>query len=732
METITNTDTERRLNERTDNSRIETQIDRLLQDMTIEEKAGQMLMINISEINRHPNKREFAHVSVDETKFLNFVNKYKVGSFLNGIATPPESWYRFSKTIQELNLKHSRLNIPLIFGIDHIHGANYISNATIFPQTLNLAATFRSEYARHMGRITGVESADLGHHWIFAPITDLGNNPKFARFYETAGEDPYLAAELGKAFVEGLQDNPETAPYRQAATVKHFLGYSDPKSGWDRTPAQISDQSLHEFHVPPFLVPMEAGAMTVMIQGGEINGIPVNASAELLTGLLRDKMKFKGVAVTDWEDVERLHTLHNVADDMKEAVYQAVTAGIDICMAPFDPSFQPELVELVKEGRISEERLDLSVSRILRLKLELGLFDHPFPRNDRFDRIGNPAHTSIALESARESLVLMKNEHKRLPLKPGTSIVLAGQNAAVKRGLAGGWVYEWIPEDDKFFPTDMPTLYDGLSKEFDVVLSDEASIAEDAARADAVIIATGELPYAEGWGDFLDQSLDKKELRLIDAAIETGKPVIIVFLAGRPRIVSDQYDKVDAFIWAGWPGPLGAQAITDVLTGKSNPSGKMPFSWPRYPAVWFPYNHRVTDHRVFLPVEETDVWLQPFGQGLSYTEFTYSNLEINASTTGGDGSFRAKVTVTNTGKLPGAESVLWYIYDEKASVSRPVRMLKHFEKHEFKPGENKVFEFEIIPDTHLWFPDEQGEKVLEEGWFTLYVGDQKTRFNLVF
>jgi len=726
------TDRERREFERSDDEIIEQRIDHLLGEMTLAEKVGQMLMINISEINRPDDARYSNLPRVDVEKFLYFINEYHVGSFLNGIAVPPAQWYAFSLQIQELNLKNHRLKIPVIYGIDHIHGANYISGGTIFPHMINIAATFRPEYAHEMGRITGLESADLGHHWIFAPIMDLGRNPAFPRLYETAGEDPYLAGLLGAAFVRGLQQNEGIQPYRQAATPKHFIGYSDPVSGWDRTPADISDQTLQEFHVPPFQATIDAGAHTVMIQGGEVNSEPVHASYKLLTGLLRDQMGFTGVVVTDWEDVERLWTYHNVVENLKEAVFVAVQTGIDVSMAPYDPSFHPLLIGLVQEGRISEERIDLSVARILRLKLQLGLFDYPFPRNDRFDRIGYTEHQKVALNAARESLVLMKNDKALLPISPDSKIVLTGMNANNKRGLTGGWTYEWIPGDDILFPEEMPTIFEGLQQKFNVVLAvstdDIQTLSND---ADYIVVATGEPPYAEGYGDIADLNLDEDEKIIIRAALDTGKPVVVLMIAGRPRLLTGLYDEIDAFIWVGLAGTHAAQAITGVLSGEVNPSGKLPFSYPRYPSVWYPYNHKNFIGRSFLYDPEYTVWLSRFGEGLSYTTFDYNNLMVSDTCLAKNGSITATVALENTGEREGSETVLWYIHNEVSRITRPVRMLKHFEKQSLKPGEKREFSFEIIPDKHLWHPDSAGNRILEEGYFTIFVGDQKIRFKLL-
>ncbi|HYG40767.1 MAG TPA: glycoside hydrolase family 3 N-terminal domain-containing protein, partial [Cytophagales bacterium] len=625
------TDAQRRQNERTSNEAIEKRIDDLLSKMTLEEKIGQMTQVNNSEIVTNANWGAGTDLSieikVDTTKLGKMLRKYHVGSFLNGIAVPAQTWYEFYKDLQEYNMKVSRLKIPIIYGIDHMHGPNYIENATIFPHAINMAATFNNQFPADMAHVTAVEAADVGHQWIFGPVLDVARTPLWGRFYETLGESPYQVATMGSIYTKAIQNEKDIEPYKIAASAKHFLGYSDPKSGWDRTPAEISDQTLYEIFVPPFKAAIEAGVKSIMINSGEVNGEPVHASHRLLTELLRDELNFKGVAVTDWEDIIRLYRNHKTATNEKEATYIAIMAGVDMAMTPYTVDFCDHLKALAKEGRITEDRIDLSVARILRMKMEIGLFENPYPRNDRFDKIGSPEHKAKALAVAQESIVLMKNENT-LPLLPekAKNILVAGPLANSKSALGGGWTLRWMTSDETLYPKDMLTVYTALQKEFSgakVNLANNISdIKSKAATADVIVVAVGELPYSEGFGSLHDLSLPKEQIEVIEAAQSTGKPVVIVMISGRPRIITDVYKKSNAVLFAGWPGFEGAQAIAEIISGKVNPSGKMSFNYPIATNRLLPHNHKSSE--VVLAHEiENPVALKHFGTGLSYTNFTY-------------------------------------------------------------------------------------------------------------
>jgi beta-glucosidase len=725
---------ELRTAEKTDNKEIESRIDDLLGQMTLEEKIGQMTQINNSQIVTESNWGAGADLKittkVDTAKLGLMLRKYHVGSFLNGIAVSPETWFQFYKDIQEYNMKVSRVKIPVIYGIDHMHGPNYLEGATIFPHAINTAATYNNQFPADMAHVTAIETADLGHQWLFAPVFDIARTPLWGRYYETLGESPYVSATMGSIFVKTVQNETEIAPYKIAATAKHFFAYSDPKYGWDRGPVDVSEQALYEFHLPSFKAAIDAGIKTVMVNSGEINGEPVHSSPWVLTEILRDRLKFKGVAVTDWEDIIRLYRNHHTAVDEKDATYQAINAGIDVAMTPYTTDFFDHLKALVEEGKISKERIDLSVSRILRLKLELGLFENPYPRNDRFNRIGAPENRAKALEAARESIVLMKNENV-LPLSASSKILLAGPNADVKRSLAGGWTLRWIPAEEGIFPKDMLTVYTALQKEFsNVTLASAADIKSKASRADAIVLAVGEEPYSEGYGSIQDINLPDDQIELIKNAQATGKPVVLIMISGRPRVITKIYPGCKSVLFAGLPGFEGAQAIAEIISGKVNPSAKMSFNYPNAVNRLVPHNHKVSEvtlaHEIPNPIA-----LVPFGTGLSYTTFEYSDLSLSDSViNANDGSIKATVNVKNTGAREGKEAVLWFVHDEVASISRPVRDLKYYEKELIKPGETKTFTFTITPQQHLTFPDKKGEQLLEDGAFTVMVGNLKKRFYL--
>ena len=726
---------DRRKSEKSSNEAIEKKIDELISQMTIEEKIGQMTQLNNSTIVTEANWGAGSDLSItiklDTGKLGKILRKYHVGSFLNGIAVPAQTWYQFYKDIQEYNMKTTRLKIPVIYGVDHMHGPNYLEGGTIFPHAINTAATYNNQFPADMAHVTATETADIGHQWLFAPVLDVARTPLWGRFYETLGESPYVSSTMGSIFVKTVQNDSSITPYKIAATAKHFLAYSEPKYGWDRGQTDISEQSLYEFHVPSFKAVIDAGIKTVMVNSGEINGEAVHASSRILTTLLRDELKFKGVTVTDWEDIIRLYRNHKVAKDERDATYRAITAGIDVAMTPYNTDFCDHLLALVKEGKISEERVDLSVSRILRLKLELGMFENPYPRNDRFNRIGTPENRAKALEAARESIVLMKNDGT-LPLDPAkANLFVAGPVANLKSPLAGGWTLRWMTSDETIYPKDMLTFFGGLQKEFSKIslAANANEIKSKAAGASAIVVAVGEQAYAEGFGSIQDISLPDDQVELVKAAQSTGKPVILVMISGRPRVITKIYKDCKAVLFAGLPGFEGGQAIAEIVIGKINPSAKMSFNFPYSVNRLVPHNHKVSEITLAHEIENP-IALVPFGTGLSYTAFEYSPIHLSDTViTSESGEIKATVTVKNTGARDGKEAVLWFLQDEVGSLSRPVRDLKYYEKQLIKPGESKEFTFTIKPSEHLSYPN-KSERVLEDGYFTLMVGNQKARFKL--
>lgn len=714
-------------------------VEQLLSKMTLEEKIGQMAQINITMLMSDSIFKAYDSVTVfelDTNKLINYITKYHIGSFLNGRGISKNTWFPYMDQLQRINMKYSRLKIPILYGVDHVHGSSYLKEGTIFPHNINIAATFDTTFAYESGKVTVYETSGLGHNWIFSPVMDLGRNKFWGRYYETFGEDPYVAAQMGTAVINGIQDGKDIAPYKVAACAKHFLGYSDPKSGWDRSPAEIPEQILREFFLPPFKAAIDAGVKTIMVNSGELNGIPVHASHEILTKLLREELGFQGIVVTDWMDVIALEKMHFIAENEKEATFKAIEAGIDMSMIPLTTDFTKYVKELVQEGRLKEERIDQSVRRILQVKHDLGLFENPYPDKERLDRIGTKESKAKALQAARESIVLVKNNQNILPVLNSKKIVVTGATANKKVPLCGGWTYRFAARSDWWFPQDMPTILDAVKNEFDsanVVFASEEDLLSESKDADLIIFAAGEKEaYAETDGSINTLDLSPDQVKWADKVFQTGKPVVLILTEGRPRIITEIAEKSDAIIFAGLPGVEGGTAIAEILSGKVNPSGKMSFTYPYRQGHIIPYNYKKSEYSVIRPVkgELLKYALAEFGHGLSYTTFEYSDLSFSDTIISKNQKLTAKVTVTNTGKIEGKEAVLWFISDEFASITRPVKELQYFEKQTIKPGESKTFTFVVDPENHLSYPDKNGKNILEPGEFTVSVGTERKNFKL--
>ena len=712
----------------------DSKIDSILAEMTLDQKIGQMTQLNITTLVQDDIARNYGEVTnyvLDTNKITNYVKNWHIGSFLNGRAVGPENWVYVTGTIQRINAKYS--SIPILYGIDHVHGASYLKNGTIFPHNMNVGCSFDTRHAFNAASTTVAETAHLGHNWIFGPVLGIGKAKSWGRYYETFSEDTYLTSQMGIAVVNGLQDETVTQPYKVAACAKHYLGYSDPKSGWDRSPAEIPDQILREFFLPPFQAAIDAGAETIMINSGEINGIPVHASYEILTTLLRDELGFKGIAVTDWLDVKALHTMHFIAENEKEATYQAIMAGVDMSMVPVDTSFCIFLKELVEEGRIPLSRIDQSVRRILRVKNNLGLFETYMPTTEFISQINTSEKIDLALNAARESMVLIKNEGALLPLQD-KKILLTGFTHDRKAPLCGGWTYRFAADSDRWFPADMLTIKDAMEAEFgaqNLLYQGKRSIRKAARKADVIVIATGEdQAYAETGGSIDDLSLDAGQVVLIKEALATNKPVVLILTEGRPRLIPDVFDEVDAVLFAGLPGVYGAQAIAEIISGEVNPSGKMAFTYPKNSGHIISYNHKRSEYTTIRQVSDElkRFGIANFGEGLSYSNFSYSNLHMETTLTASDEPLKISVDVSNTSDRAGKEAVLWFVSDEIASITRPVRELVHFEKKNIEAHKTVTFQFELSPVRDLSFPDKTGASLLEDGSFILRVGDLEQRF----
>ena len=729
-------------------------IEALLKRMTIEEKVGQMTQLTLGMIVTGRDQ----NIQIDPAKLEKAIVKYGVGSILNvsDQALTPDKWHDTIKQIQEAATKKTRLGIPVIYGIDSIHGATYVQGATLFPQEVGMAATWNPELMKRGSEIAAMETRAVGIPWSFSPVLDLGRNPLWPRFWETFGEDPYLAKVMGVAFVRGLEGSDVASQDRVASSLKHYMGYSFPLTGRDRTPAWIPENYLREYFLPPFTAAVQAGARTIMVNSGEINGVPGHINHHLLTGILRDELGFKGLVVTDWEDIKKLVTIWRVAANEKEATRMAVMAGNDMSMVPLDYSFADHLIALVKEGAVPQSRIDEAVGRILRVKFELGLFEKATPDPALKSKIGMPESRQAALQAARESMTLLKNTDNLLPLAKNRKVLVTGPTADSMISLNNGWSYVWQGSEESLYPKDSLTIRRAIeakvgaanvtyvpgtkitrppgSPSNNTATDVEAEVDIPAAvraagAADVVVLSLGEGSYCETPGNITDLTLGEPQLRLAEAILATGKPVVLVLVEGRPRIINRIVEKAGAVLMAYNPGNEGGQAVADVLFGDVNPSGKLPFTYPRTPNGLITYDHKPFEtentnfgNMAFKPQFE-------FGQGLSYTTFAYSNLRLAQKTITGNADLSVSVTVTNSGRRAGKEAVQLYVSDLVASLSPAGKRLRRFAKIYLEPGQSRTLTFTLRRDD-LSFIGANNKPVTEPGEFEVTIGGLKEKFEL--
>ena len=722
---------------------VDDRIEALLAEMTLEEKIGQMTQVTLAVVTREGMGPYDAQIDPEKLRLA--VVEHGIGSVLNVAdhANSVEHWHGLLTEIQDVAINETRLGIPVIYGIDAVHGANYLVGATIFPHNIGMAATFDTSFARESGAITALETRISGIPWNFAPVLDLGRHPVWPRFYETFGEDVLLAKAMGAANVRGMQEDVIEGPDVVAACAKHYVGYSFPLTGKDRTSAWIPDRQLREYFLPPFQAAIDAGVKTLMVNSGDVNGIPVHASRYLLTDVLRGELGFEGLVVTDWEDIIKMHRVHHTAASVKEATLQALNAGIDMAMVPNNFSFYDDALELVKEGAVTEDRIDESVRRILRLKFDSGLFDDPYPGDFSSDDINTAAFEQANLEAARRTMTLLKNEDGVLPFREGARVLVTGPAANSMTALNGGWTYTWQGTDPSRYPDDKPTLVEALRERlgservnfvegvsFDAVIDLDA-VAAAARAADVVVVAVGEDAYAETPGNIDDLTLPEAQLALVRAAAETGKPLVLVLIEGRPRLLEDAADAADAVLMAYWPGMQGGRAIADVLTGEVNPSGRLPFTYPRSAHDLVTYDHPVSSSFGIWLNEQTAFDPQwPFGHGLSYSSFSYSDLSLADPELGPGETIEVSVTVTNTGDRAGRETVLMYVADEYATVAPSVRRLRAFRPIELAAGASQEVSFSIpVADLASVGPDQ--EWIVEPGMFRVEVGGMAANLEVV-
>jgi beta-glucosidase len=714
-------------------------IDELISKMTLEEKVGQMTQITLEVVTVEGNERDPKKpLTIDKDKLREAIVDYKVGSIINtgGAANTLEDWQKIITDVQDVATKETKLGIPILYGIDAIHGVNYTIGATMFPQNIAMAATRNRDLLRKSAEITSHEMKACGIPWNFNPVLGLGRQPYWPRFWETFGEDPYLASEFAVEYVEGMQGDDMSAPTKAASCVKHYIGYSVPVNGKDRTPAWIPDRMLRDIFLPPFAAGIKAGSPTVMVNSSEINGIPAHSDHKILTEILKEELKFDGFIVSDWEDIKRLHDRDRVAETPKEAVKMAVMAGMDMSMVPYDYSFAIHLKELVEEGEVPVSRVDDAVRRILRVKHQLGLFDNPYPIKELAKDFANEEFTNINKNAAREAVTLLKNNDGILPVSKDSKILVTGPTANKMMSLNGGWTLTWQGNNEELYPKDKNTFFEAVQQivgKENVTYVEGTAIDKDintseavnaASNADFVFACLGEDPYCETPGNIDDLTLENAQLNLVEELSKTGKPIILVLFEGRPRVINSIVDKVDGIVLGYLPGMEGGDATAEVIFGDVNPSGKLPFSYPKAPNGFTCYDHK--------PIEKFDVndydpqW--PFGYGLSYTTFEYSDLKVN-DTYKMDDKIKVAVKVKNDGKIAGKESVEIFITDVYGSVTRPMRQLKGFQKIHLEPAEEKVVEFEFSSKDFA-FHNRENELVTEPGEFKVTVKELTKSFNI--
>jgi beta-glucosidase len=728
-------------------------IEALLRRMTLEEKVGQMTQLTIGMIATGQDQ----NVQLDPAKLEKAIGRYGVGSILNVAdqALTVNKWQEIINQIQASAGK-TRLGIPVIYGIDSIHGANYIQGTTLFPQEIGMAATWNPELMKRGAEIAAMETRAAGIPWSFSPVLDIGRQPLWPRFYETFGEDPYLAKVMGVAFVRGLEGSDVASDAHVASSLKHYMGYSFPLTGRDRTPAWIPENYLREYFLPTFDAAVKAGARTVMVNSADINGVPGHVNHHLLTDILRGELGFKGFVVSDWEDIKKLVTIWHVAANEKEATRMAVMAGIDMSMVPLDYSFADHLLALVKEGAVPQTRIDEAVRRILRVKFELGLFENPGPKAALKSKIGLPESRLTSLQAARESMTLLKNSNDLLPLARNRKVLVTGPTADSLISLNNGWSYVWQGSEESLYPTDRPTIRGAIAAKVgagnlsyvpgtritrppgstsnntptDVEAEVDIPAAVRAAgAADVVVLCLGEGSYTETPGNITDLTLSEPQLKLAEAIAATGKPIVLVLVEGRPRIVNRIVDKVGAVLLAYNPGNEGGEAVADVLFGDFNPSGKLPFTYPRTPNGLITYDHKAFEtedtsfgNMAFKPQFE-------FGYGLSYTTFAYSDLRLDQDTVAGNGNLSISVSVKNSGPRAGKEVVQLYVSDLVASLSPPGKRLKRFAKIYLEPGQSRSLTFKLNA-SDLSFIGANNKPVVEPGEFAVTIGGLSQKFTL--
>ena len=724
-------------------SELDQKVETLLSKMTLEEKAGQMTNISLMALAKGDFWMRRDTVELDTAKMNELLLRKHVGSVQNLGTYPfsPTEWRKNIGEIQEVVLQKSRLGIPLIYGIDAIHGANYSAASTLFPQQIALAATWNPALAETTGEITSYEIKASGIPWNYSPVLDVCKQPLWGRIFETFGEDSYLTTQMGNAMIKGAQGDDMAEPYKAAVCLKHFLGYGQPDNGKDRSPTYLPERILRQYYLPPFEAAIKNGALTIMINSGNVNGIPSHADHYLLTDILKGELGFKGFTISDWEDVINLVKTHQVAKDEKEAVKIAVNAGMDMCMEPYDASFADYLVELVGEGEVPISRVDDAVRRILRVKMKLGLFEKVLTDSNLYSKFGSEEFANKSFEGALECLTLLKNDKAILPLPKNKKVLVTGVGAHSFNYLNGAWSRTWGGHETTFNDEEKETVLEAIQKKIGKqnVLYVEGTSYDEAininkakntmSKVDYAIIVLGEKPATEKPSDIEDLNMPKVQKDLVKAIATTGKPIILVLLEARPRIISDIEPLADGILMAYLPGSEGGRAIAEVVFGDYNPNGKLPFTYPRHTGSIWSYDHTKADERgggfgfdAFNPQYE-------FGYGLSYTNFEYKNLRLSKDTFSREETINVSVEVSNTGNRSGKEVVQLYTADLVASIVPAVKQLRRFQKEDLAAGETKTIHFSLT-EKDLGFVNQHNKWVTESGEFEILIDSLRTPFYL--
>ena len=715
-------------------------VEALLSKMTLDEKIGQMTQVTLGVVSTPEDG------VLDTAKLAAAVEKYKVGSILNvtNHALTVDQWRKVIAQIQDDAAK-TRLKIPVIYGLDGIHGQTYTLNSTLFPQNIAMAATRDPELAAAIAKVAAKELRASGVRWDFAPVLDCGRQPLWSRFPETYGEDVYIGTTMGSTVIKAFEEDGLKSPTAVASCMKHYIAYSASRTGKDRTPVYLPEIEMREYYLPQFRAAIKAGASTLMVNSAEINGTPVHASKYLLTDVLRKELGFKGLIVTDWEDIIRLHTRHDVAATPRAAVAMAINAGIDMSMVPNDFSFFDLLREAVQKGEVPMSRIDDAVSRILTLKEKVGLFDNPYPEDAAAANFGRPEYQTLALQAAHEAITLLKNDANTLPLPHSAKILVAGPAARSITALNGCWSYTWQGNDERWYPAGSRTIVDAMADKFgtdNVTTSavkgfnspanyDTAALKTEAAGADVIVLCLGENAYAESPGNIRDLVLPEDQLALARTAAATGKPVILVLTEGRPRFITSIAPFMKGIVMAYWSGRKTAEAISNVLAGDYNPDGRLPFSYPKSMGEIVLYDRKPTEdvREVFNDDRGAGYDpLFPFGWGLSYTQFEYSDLHLSNDKLNPAGKLTVSITVKNTGSRDGKHTVELYTHEHYSSITPNMKRLRAFKKITLKAGESQTVTF-ALDKNDLAFVNADLRTVTEPGDFDVMIGDKNATFS---